>query len=95
MTSQTTLYEQIGFSLIALDSLYYSPLTDLVPIEDTPAPISYRMEAMDVVLHVGPSIGQPPWCCSLPRIDLRNVLNDFEEIRKYTLSGLTVTRGLL
>lgn len=62
--------------------------------EEVLMPICCRLEAQNVVLHVGPSIAQPTWHCSLPSVRLCNVMDDFDEVWKYTLSGLSVTRPL-
>lgn len=83
--------EMIGKSLAGA----MTPAPEISPtVEKDAFPICYFLEGLDVSAYVGPSMGQPTWFCSLPCVHLRNVLKDFDDIWKYTLSGLPVTRDL-
>merc|ERR1712093_520082 len=59
--------------------------------EEVSMPICYRLEVLDVLVHAGPSIGQPPYNCSLSNMQVRSAIDDFdfEEIWRQTVSGLT------
>merc|ERR1712187_632088 len=53
------------------------------------SPICFKLEATDLFMEVGKSIGQPSWLCTMPALRLHNELNALDDVWRHTLDAVS------